>query len=1005
MIIEEYLTYHKSYREKYGDKCIVLMQVGSFFELYSIEDDISNYIYNIADICHIQISRKNKSITEVSLNNPLMAGFPIYTISKFTNILLNHNYTIVLVEQVTDPPNPQRKVTDILSPGMNINVDDKKSNYMLLLYFEIINNLPIVGISGIDLSTGNSFVFEAGSSKFDVEFSYDEVFRIISIYNPCEVILLSDKQYCDYHKTNILKNIKCHNTLIHDVWENFEYLTLMKNILYQNDILQKAFPNHNMLSTIENLNIEKYHHGRIALCCLLQFAYEHNVNIVKNLNKPIILNDTKYLNIEFNSVLQLNIISNDKNEKPLIDILNKCCTSFGSRYFKDILLNPIVDIDILNDRYDQIDFVLNNNNFIKIMKHLKGILDIERIKRKMILEKFNPQDWIGFHTSVENCILILDNFYNKSSFEYQEMINYYRNILDFNEVSKYNLNDIKGNIFKVGIYENIDELVVEFQTYYNKIKSFCDKINSIDDGDNTLCKLDYSDKDGFHISMTKKRFDYAKQKNNDFMIDFTIKSQIANNVRIINKDILNSSMEMDRIQNVIINQVRKYYQDFVKTFVHKYSNIIDDLIIEICKIDVACSNAYNAYHYRYYRPKIQQTETSFINAKYVRHPIIERINDNIEYIGNDVDLNCHKNGMLLYGINSSGKSSYMKSIGLNIVMAQAGMFVASHDFTFNPYYHLFTRISGMDNIYKGLSSFTVEMSELRNIMQRCDRNSIVLGDEICNGTEIISALSIVSSSIDTLIKKNTAFIFATHLHDLIKIKTVNQYVNKNIFIKHIHISFEENGVIKYERILKDGKGIDTYGLEVCKSLDMPNDFMKVAENVRKEIDGLDNIMLNPKKSKYNNKLFLNECKICGEKAYDTHHIEYQCKSDENGNFQNFHQNIKHNLVALCKSCHKKEHNGEISIKGFEETSNGLTLNYTETPFHIDTESHSIQDEDIKKIKQYIKKGKLHWFFRNNKTNSFQECSNIEKIQKKIRQLSGKIIDVEKIEHLVFDPMY
>jgi len=97
MIIDDYLNYHKIYQEKYGDKCIILMQVGSFFELYSIEDDISNYIYTIADICHIQISKKNKSIADVSISNPLMAGFPIYTINKFTNILLNHKYLILLI--------------------------------------------------------------------------------------------------------------------------------------------------------------------------------------------------------------------------------------------------------------------------------------------------------------------------------------------------------------------------------------------------------------------------------------------------------------------------------------------------------------------------------------------------------------------------------------------------------------------------------------------------------------------------------------------------------------------------------------------------------------------------------------------------------------------------------------------------------------------------------------------------------------------------------------------
>ena len=123
MIIDDYIDYTKTYQAKYGNKCLVLMQVGSFYEVYSIVDDTSGFIYHIADICNIQISKKNKALLDVSISNPLMAGFPINSIKKFTNILLNHNYTIVLIEQVTDPPSPTRMVTEILSPGININIE------------------------------------------------------------------------------------------------------------------------------------------------------------------------------------------------------------------------------------------------------------------------------------------------------------------------------------------------------------------------------------------------------------------------------------------------------------------------------------------------------------------------------------------------------------------------------------------------------------------------------------------------------------------------------------------------------------------------------------------------------------------------------------------------------------------------------------------------------------------------------------------------------------------
>ena len=202
MIIDDYLDKEIEYKNKYGENTLILMQVGSFYELYSINEHCP-FIYNVGDICNLQISRKNKAIKEVSKNNPLMAGFPIWALDKFLQILLQNNYTIVKIDQITQPPNPERKITDIISPATNFNITSKKSNYILVFYFEEILGLLMVGISGVDLTTGKSFIYENGTSKIDPQFTLNECYRILTTYNPTEILLLSDK-ISDSNKQQIL---------------------------------------------------------------------------------------------------------------------------------------------------------------------------------------------------------------------------------------------------------------------------------------------------------------------------------------------------------------------------------------------------------------------------------------------------------------------------------------------------------------------------------------------------------------------------------------------------------------------------------------------------------------------------------------------------------------------------------------------------------------------------------------------------------------------------------
>jgi DNA mismatch repair protein MutS len=443
--------------------------------------------------------------------------------------------------------------------------------------------------------------------------------------------------------------------------------------------------------------------------------------------------------------------------------------------------------------------------------------------------------------------------------------------------------------------------------------------------------VENNNRDGYYLTITKKRYENALKIKRDLMNSFEKKllSSSSTTYKLTNPVIVKESNAIAEYSQQISTLVLKHYKEFVLGFGNAVANTYDLIVKYLVRVDIAANSAKNAFDYCYKRPIIgtgTAGAASFIEATNMRHPIIERIQDDFQYVGNNISLN--QNGILLYGINASGKSSFMKAVGLNIIMAQAGMFVAASSFIYYPYHSIFTRISGLDNIYKGMSSFTVEMTELRNILRRCNKNSLVIGDEICCGTEFISAVSIVASGIDTLIEKGASFIFASHLHELTKLKSIKANISKSkLFVKHIRITFDENNNIIYDRVIQEGQGSNNYGIDVCRTLDMPRDFMKNAELNRKEIIGINSNIINKKSSRYNSKIIIDMCNICNKnKAEETHHIIYQQTADKDGFINNmYHKNAKHNLVAICGECHNKEHSGKIKIECWVSSSKGRKL--------------------------------------------------------------------------------
>ena len=242
-------------------------------------------------------------------------------------------------------------------------------------------------------------------------------------------------------------------------------------------------------------------------------------------------------------------------------------------------------------------------------------------------------------------------------------------------------------------------------------------------------------------------------------------------------------------------------------------------------------------------------------------------------------------------------------------MAQSGFYVPCESFLYCPYDYIFTRIIGNDNIFKGLSTFGVEMSEMRVILNQCNERSLILGDELCSGTEIDSALSIFISGLETMTKRQSSFIFATHFHELQNMPAMKEL--DMIKSKHLKVQYDyERQSLYYDRRIHDGPGESIYGLEVCKSLQLPDEFLNRCHEIRNDhMKNRKNVLL-MKASKYNsNKLRHHMCEYCNEEpATEIHHLKYQKNANQNEYIENsFHKNHSANLASICEKCHDHIH--------------------------------------------------------------------------------------------------
>ena len=482
-IYDEYFYYHEKYQRKFGNDTIILMQVGHFYEIYAIGD--KGYDLNkLSDILDSQLTMKDKSKPE-GPTNPHLIGFPTLSLSrKIGKLVYQNGITVVIIDEVTHGPDCKREVTKICSPGTNIDdLDIPDSNYMMAIYFKeepqfgncVVN---CCGLSLIDLSTGENYIHEAYSVNGDDTLPLDEAQRFIKSYQPSEIVMFIERTKeldedvklhgrLSIDKIRLYLELDCRQCNIRNVVDKkFHKLT------YQNEFLGRVFPNTGLLTPIQSLDLEAKPYALVSYLLLLDFAYQHNEKIIGNIHPPELLTSNHYLVLGNDAVHQLDIVDSGKSTfrsryQSLFDIVNMTSTAIGKRRLRTQLINPMVSVKKLENRYRSIQCIIDNVLVDNIEQCLKKTIDFERLQRRILIHTLHPYEFVDLVESYQQLIKLTQlvseypdlAFFkpvNKVLEELEQFIKDANAIFDYDLMRKSTLADFGDSFFIKGTYPEID---------------------------------------------------------------------------------------------------------------------------------------------------------------------------------------------------------------------------------------------------------------------------------------------------------------------------------------------------------------------------------------------------------------------------------------------------------------------------------------------------------------------------------------------------------------------
>ena len=783
-------------KSKYPDS-IVLFRMGDFFETFNEDAKITAKILGI-----VLTKRTNGAAADVPL-----AGFPHHSLDNYLPKIVNAGHKVAICEQVEDSKFStgivKREVIEIVSPGTLVPDEEslqKSNNFIVSLIFSQNN----VGYAVLDQSTGEFYLGESPE---------DTLSESLRQFSPREVLIAESHTYIT---SNWYKKLKPFISRVDD-WA-FDY-----------DHGYRLLTDHFETPSLKGFGCEEYNLG-ICAAGAMMYQMKHNLNSPLNhisTIKPILKDSIMGLDSFTMRNLEIfNSLSTQGTHGTLTSILDETVSPGGGRLLKKWLHNPLTDMERLIDRVTIVDAFTKEKSILRTLRDLLGkTSDLERILGRINRTKASPRDLLGLKYTYELITQILKKLKESNVVNSLKINTWFGETKSLIDSIKSKINEDapatlkQGGVIAQGINSELDELrslAKDGSEWIAQLQSSERERTGI-----SSLKIGYNKVFGYYIEVTKTHLEKVPSEYIRKQTLVNAERYIIPELKEYEEKILSAEEKLCEIENCLFQEL--CHEILLEA--HSIKKNAESLN----KLDVLTTFAYLALQNKYVKPRFRQK--SILKLKKARHPVVEKLLPVTEkFIPNDLEIDTKKNQIhLITGPNMAGKSTYLRQVGLIVIMAQIGCFVPAEKAEIGIVDHLFTRVGASDNLAGGESTFLVEMIEAANILNNATQNSLILLDEVGRGTATFDGLSLAWAITEYLHDDShvaARTLFATHYHEL----TVLEDSLDRLSNYHADVKEYKDKIIFLRKIIP-GAGDKSYGIHVAKMAGLPMSIIQRANEI------------------------------------------------------------------------------------------------------------------------------------------------------------------------------
>ncbi len=777
---------------------ILLFRVGDFYETFS-DDAIT-----ASEILGITLTRRaNGTAQEVEL-----AGFPHHALDTYLPKLVRAGKRVAICEQLEDPKLTKklvkRGITELVTPGVSINdniLENRENNFLAAVHF----GKDAVGVAFLDISTGE-FLAAEGTA--------DYIGKLLNNFSPKEVLVEREKKRS-----------------LEDIFAG-KYLAMeLDDWIFT---LQSATDR--LLKHFETANLKGFGIGTMQAAIIASGAILHYLDITQHTRISHIthisrIEEEHYVRLDRFTVRNLELVkSMSEDGRSLLDVIDSTVTPMGARLLRRWVLFPLKDVTAINSRLDIVEhFLRNPESREQLTELLTKVGDLERLISKVAVGRISPREMTQLRHALAQVTYVKDICAEAgldALASMAEQLNPCPRVVkriadEIADDAPIALN--RGNVIKDGVDDELDEL----RDIAYKGKDYLLKIQARESAETGIpsLKIGFNNVFGYYIEVTNTHKDKVPSR-------WIRKQTLVNAERYITPELKEYEEKILTAQERIAIIETRVYNELV-AWLNDYVAAIQLDCTLLARLDCLLGFTHVALLNRYNRPVVDNSLV--IEMTEGRHPVIEKeLPPGVPYISNSVRLaNDATQVMMITGPNMSGKSALLRSVALNVLMAQIGCFVPSESLRMGIVDKIFTRVGASDNISLGESTFMVEMNEAASIINNLSERSLVLFDELGRGTSTYDGISIAWAIVEHIHESpmQPKTLFATHYHELNEMeRQFPRVVNFNVSVKEI------DGKVMFLRKLARGGSAHSFGIHVAKLAGMPRSIVSRAEHVLKHLE-------------------------------------------------------------------------------------------------------------------------------------------------------------------------